>query len=98
MDEYIDYILPGIALFIAQAVLCLGCKNKHVRLIPTAIALAIAAYHTAILIASLDSMWVVGFAFGYIALTILPPLAGAGLGWAVYVVKLMIREFRAQPK
>ena len=95
MESFIQYVLPAIVLFIAQTVLCLWGQNKYIRLIPTVIALGIAIYHTAILIANLDDMWVPALGIAYITLTILPVLAGVGLGWMLYVVKLMIREVKA---
>ena len=95
MEVIIGYILPALVLFIAQTALCLGCKNKYIRLIPTVIALGITVYHTAILIANLDDMWAPALGIAYMALTVLPPLAGVGFGWMIYVVKLMIQEAKA---
>jgi len=96
MESFIQYVLPAIVLFIAQTVLCLWCKNKYIRLIPSVIALGISAYHIGIIIRTIQtpSPWNV-MAWGYLALTVMPVLAGAGFGWMIYVVKLMIREVKA---
>ena len=98
MESFVDYILPAIVLFLAQTALCLECKNKYIRLIPTAAALGIAVYHTAILIANLDDMWAPALGIAYMALTVLPVLAAVGFGWMIYVVRLMIREAKALRK
>ena len=95
MESFIQYVLPAIVLFIAQTVLCLWCKNKYIRLIPTAIAFGIALYHSGVVLGNLDNMWVAGLGIAYWALTALPVLAAVGFGWMIYVVKLMIREVKA---
>lgn len=89
-----EYFVPAILLFAAQSALCLLCKNNFLRLVPTFIALCIAVYHTSIIVASLDNLWVAGFAFAYLLPTAMLPLAAVGLGWITCVVKLMIREVK----
>lgn len=92
MEYFISYILPALVLFIAQTALCLWCKNKYIRLIPTVIAFGIALYHSGVVLGNLDNLWVAGLGLAYLAMTALPVLAAVGFGWVIYVVKLMIRE------
>ena len=95
MEYYMRYILPALALFVAQTVLCLWRNNKFIRLIPTVIAFGIALYHSGVVLGNLDNMWVAGLGIAYWALTALPVLAAVGFGWMIYVVKLMIREAKS---
>lgn len=93
MEYFMENFFPAIMLFLSQTILCLWCRNKYIRLIPTVIALGITLYHLEIVIRQLQipSVWNV-MVFGYLAMTVLPSLAAVGFGWIVYVVKLMIRE------
>lgn len=95
MEYFINLFFPAIVLLLAQTVLCLWCKNKYIRLIPTVIALGIAVYHTGVILCNLDDLWVAGLGIAYWALTALPALAAVGFGWVFYVVKLMIRDAKA---
>lgn len=92
MEDFMSYILPALVLFIAQTALCLWCKNKYIRLIPTVTAFGITLYHSSVVLGNLDNLWVAGLGIAYWALTALPILAAVGFGWMIYVVKLMIRE------
>lgn len=38
MEFFMDYFFPSAVLSIAQFILCLWCKNRYIRLIPTVIA------------------------------------------------------------
>ena len=95
MQDIIRFGAPALILFLSQTALCLWCENKYIRLIPTVIALGISLYHIGIIIAEAPhNPWAV-LAWGYWLLTALPSLIGVFLAWGIYVVKLMIREFRA---
>ena len=93
MEYFMENFFPAVMLFVSQAALCLWCRNKFIRLIPTFIALGITVYHMEIIIRQLQtpSVWNV-MVLAYLAMTVLPVLAAVGFGWIVYVVKLMIRE------
>ena len=94
MESFIQYVLPAIVLFIAQTVLCLWCKNKHARLVPTVIAGLLSLGHLGNLLGSIRGPWFPIHAMGTLMLTAVPPLAAVGFGWAIYIVKLIIQEIK----
>lgn len=98
MEAYWNFILPPVGLFIAQTGLCLWVKNKFFRLIPTLIALGIAVYYIGGILLNLDDLWSPLMGVGVLGLCVLPPLAAVGLGWIIYVVKLMVLEIRHYAK
>lgn len=91
MEVFLPYLLPAVGLFLLQACLCLWCENRLLRMLPTLIAFAITAYHIGMILCNLDDLWVGTFALAYLTITILPSLVGVGLGWVVYVVRLMVQ-------
>lgn len=89
----IEYGTPALVLFIAQTVLCLRCTHKKIRLIPTFIVAGMTLYHLGILIAEIPSIWMI-LSIPYLLAYVAPSVLGVGLAWAIYVIKLVITEYR----
>lgn len=89
----IEYGTPAVLLFIAQTALCLTCRNKWIRLIPTFIVAGITLYHVSVVVAEIPSPWI-ALSIPYLLAYVAPSLLGVGLGWAIYVVKLVITELK----
>ena len=97
LEAAIEYCIPIVPFFIAQTVACFCCKNKWLRLTPTLIVALIAVYHLSVIIAEIPSVWMV-LSIPYLLAEIGPSLLGVGLGWAVYIIKTAITEYRHLPK
>ncbi len=93
LESAIEYCIPALWFFLAQATACLFCKNKWLRLAPTLIVALMALYHISIIISEIPSVWMV-LSIPYLLAEVGPSLLGVGLGWTVYVVKLVIQEYR----
>ena len=97
LEAAIQYCIPIIPFFIAQTVACLFCKNKWLRLTPTFIVAGIGIYHLSVVITEMPSVWM-ALSIPYLLAEVGPSLLGVGLGWAVYMVKLVIQEYRQLKK
>ena len=93
LEAAIQYCIPIVPFFIAQTAACLFCKTKWLRLTPTLIVALIAVYHLSVIIAEIHGVLMV-LSIPYLLAEVGPSLLGVGLGWAVYVVKLVIQEYR----
>ena len=94
---FAEYALPAMILFAAQTILCLKCSHKGVRLIPTLIAIGILLYRLFLFFENYGGTFLV-LLLPYLIAYGLPPLLGVGLGWAIYIIKVVIVEYRELKK
>ena len=97
LEAATQYCIPIVQFFIAQTVTCFCCKSKWLRLTPIFIVALMSMYHLSVIIAEIPSVWMV-FSIPYLLAKVAPSLLGVGLGWAVYMVKLVIQECRQLKK
>ena len=97
LEAAIQYCIPIVPFFIAQTIACLCFKNKWLRLTPTFIVALIAVYHLSVIIAEIPSVWTV-LSIPYLLAEVGPSLLGVGLGWAIFVIKTAVSEYRKLSK
>ena len=93
LDTAIKYCAPALIFFIVQTILCLACRNNTIRLIPTFIVGLMTIYHICVIINAIPSAWIV-LSIPYLLANVVPAILGVLAGWAVYIMKLVITEYK----
>ena len=93
LESAIKYCTPALVFFVVQTILCLCCRKHTIRLIPAIIVGFMAIYHICVMIAEIPSA-LIALASPYLRANVFPAALGVLIGWAIYVVKLVIHEYR----
>ena len=93
LETAMKYCAPALAFSIAQTIFCFAGRNNTIRLIPTFIVGFIMLYHICIMVAVIPSVLIV-LAVPYLLANVFPSILGVLAGWAVYIIKLVITEYK----